>query len=55
MGALLELLDNVEGIESGLYTRQLRNVGGQAAWVYVAASLAGRGRSIDTWPPSGQS
>ncbi|KRE97557.1 hypothetical protein ASG76_02285 [Nocardioides sp. Soil774] len=52
-GALLELLDNVEGVESGLFTRQLRNVGGQGAWVYVAASLAGRGHSIDTWPPSG--
>lgn len=55
VGALLELLDSVEGVEFGLYTRQLRNVGGQAAWVYVAASLAGHGRSIDIWPPSGQS
>ncbi|MEV6301850.1 gamma-glutamylcyclotransferase family protein [Actinoplanes sp. NPDC051861] len=49
MADTLETLDEVEGTTDGLYSRQLRNVGGVLAWVYVADGCAGIGVPIDAW------
>lgn len=46
---LLDSLDEIEGLASGLYSRQLRLVEGRAAWVYVARSLAGVGVMVESW------
>jgi gamma-glutamylcyclotransferase (GGCT)/AIG2-like uncharacterized protein YtfP len=49
MADTLAMLDEVEGTAAGLYSRQLRNVGGVLAWVYVADRCAGVGDPIDAW------
>ncbi|MFC4071612.1 gamma-glutamylcyclotransferase family protein [Actinoplanes subglobosus] len=50
MPEILTILDQVEGTEVGLYSRQLRNVAGTLTWIYMADSCAGTGTPIDTWP-----
>ena len=49
MPELLGLLDRVEGVQGGLFSRQLRNVDGTLAWVYVAHSCAGLGTAVEEW------
>ncbi|MEV0897066.1 gamma-glutamylcyclotransferase [Actinoplanes sp. NPDC049802] len=49
MTRILAGLDVVEGIASRLFTRQLRNVNGTLAWVYLAGDCAGIGTPINAW------
>jgi hypothetical protein len=49
MAQTLTLLDRVEGTGVGLFSRQLRNVGGILSWVYLADGCAGTGTPIDAW------
>lgn len=49
MAALLATLDEAEGVERGLFTRQARTAGGRVAWVYVAGTCANLGRRLDSW------
>lgn len=45
----LGILDAIEGTSSGLFSRQMRVVDGEAAWVYLGADDSLRRRRIPRW------